>query len=160
MSAKLVQRGNAAKRVDYTLSRFSNAYAKVGILRGSEPDADGRLTLGELATIHEFGAPEANIPERSFMRLGLKSASGELKRVTARLVPEVARGKMTEAAALRKIADIAHKSIRGTFKERGPNWPALAPRTVQRKGHDAPLIDTNTLYEAIEMDVVTPGKKR
>lgn len=53
------------------LRELDGLRAKVGIqgVDASSPHPDGNgLTMVEVGTIHEFGAPEANIPQRSFLR--------------------------------------------------------------------------------------------
>lgn len=163
-SAVLVRKGNARLEVETVLSRFANGRVRTGILNGNEPhvDSDGtsRLTFGEVAAIHEFGAPAAHIPPRSFLWLGTQLAKPFMKTLMAKLARQVQKGEITEQAALRKIGETLQKYMRRTFKDWQDHWAPLAPSTVRGKGHAEPLIDTRQLYEAIDSMVDMPGAKR
>jgi hypothetical protein len=118
------------------------------------------MTMGELAVIHEFGAPAANIPARSFLWLGTQRAKKQIKAAMVKLGQDVVKGRSTEQAALRKLAELIQKSMRDTFKNWQGNWAPLSPRTIASKGHDQPLIDERNLYNAIDFEVIMPGGKR
>ena len=156
-SAAIVQRGNAKVMIEAALTRLGDGYVRVGILHGSDPhlDAagDSRLTIGDVAAIHEFGAPSAGIPPRSFVWLGTQIARPKLKRLMPALVKKVQRGDITMQAALRQLAEVLLDGMRQAFKDWQKHWPPLAQSTADRKGHEVPLIDTRQLYEALEYEI-------
>jgi hypothetical protein len=121
---------------------------RVGI-QGDEANAehDGELTNLQLGTIHEYGAPLANIPERSFVRATVDENAAAYVRLARRLGQQVLDGARTRRQALglfgeRVRADIVNRINRGIE-------PALRPATVARKKSSKPLVDTSQLKGAI-----------
>ena len=159
-ASKVIQKGDGRLEIEAVLTRFSDGYVRVGIINGAQPSADGRLTMGELGAIHEFGAPAANIPARSFIWLGSQLKRAELKQMMPRLLRDVTKNKITLQAALRKLAETMQLGMRETFDLWRAHWAPLAASTIQKKGHDHPLLDTLTLRNAIDYDVKMGGKVR
>lgn len=120
----------------------------VGVHSGDAgaPAGGGSMSVGDVATIHEFGL--GNNPERSFVRAFADEIKGEANDVEARLVGEaiVRRGGNVEDA-LEKFG----LWLVGKMQERirGGIAPELDPATVARKGSSTPLIDTGQLVSSI-----------
>lgn len=117
------------------------------------------LSLPKLAAIHEFGAPRANVPERSYMRRALREHRSLLRRHAVRVLQAVAAGRRTKpltdamAAALKKAVQ---DTIRSTVS------PPMSPRHRARRiamGDPNPqlLYDTHQLHDGV---IVTVGKGR
>lgn len=153
-SKVIVRRGNARLEIENAIKRFSNGRVRTGILRGN--DAHGKTTVGEIATIHEFGAPGAGIPQRSFLWLGTQIAKPAMQKLLKRIAIDMRKGHMTEQAGLRMIGELLQKGMQQTFKDWQSNWAPIAPSTIESKGHTEPLIDTRQLYEAINYEVDNP----
>jgi hypothetical protein len=104
-------------------------------------------TMATVAAVHEFGSPEHNIPERSFLRGGIRRAAPKLNAVNIDSLRKVLLGKMTIEQAIEKLGVVAAGEVKrefvvGTF---APNKPA----TIARKGSSRPLIDTGSLRQAV-----------
>lgn len=122
---------------------------RIGI-QGDEADAEhegGELTNLELGNIHEYGAPLAKIPERSFIRATIDEKAAAYIKLAGRLGKSVLQGTRTRAQALgllgeRVRADIVHRINSGIE-------PPLRPATIARKGSSKPLVDTGQLKGSI-----------
>jgi hypothetical protein len=111
------------------------------------------ITLLELAAIHEFGSPKANIPERSFIRSTFNNPAGqeELKRVYAKLAKAVMNGKMTAEKALELLGMQA--MVKNTILSGEGVPPPNAISTIIAKGSSRPLVDTGQLVGSITYEV-------
>lgn len=137
--------------------------AHVGILAskgGSEThhaaaEKGSQITLLELAAIHEFGSPAANIPERSFIRSTFNNPAGqaELKDVYAKLAKAVVNGKMTAAKAVELLGMKMQAMVKNTIMLGEGVPPPNAPATIEAKGSSRPLVDTGQLVGAITYEV-------
>ncbi len=134
------------------------SHVKVGVLASRGGDAehgDDGITLIELAAIHEFGSPAANIPERSFIRRTFNASSAELRVMQTKLAAAVLRG-MPVPKALSILGAWAANAIKRTIT--GDHIPPpLKPATIARKGSDRPLVDSGRLLGAISFEVVLRG---
>lgn len=103
--------------------------------------------MAMIAAVHEFGSPEHNIPERSFLRGGIRRAMPKLKQMNAQSLKAVVLGKMTIEQAVEKLGVVAAGEVKREFTvgELAPNKPA----TIKRKGSSRPLIDTGQLRQSI-----------
>jgi hypothetical protein len=138
-----------------------NTSVRVGVLAskgGSEPHSEGSpITMIEIAAIHEFGSPAANIPERSFIRLTLEAMNDELQEILRKVAKGVVLGKFDVETALNIVGSWATTQIRNAIAGSGayiPLWEELKPATIERKGSDRPLIDTGRLMQAIQWEIV------
>jgi phage gpG-like protein len=141
---------------------LSDYAAHVGILaskggndfhKASLDANNSKITLLELAAIHEFGSPAANIPERSFLRSAFNDPEGkkELKALYAKLAKAVVSGRMSaekaiELLGMKMAAMVKNRIVQGV-------WPPNRPTTVERKGSSTPLVDTGQLYGAITYEI-------
>lgn len=136
----------------------------VGFLRSSgvyQPKQGGAgkpMTMAQLGAIHEFGAPNAGIPERSFMRSAVEANKHKLEKLVERLAGQVIDGKLARRNAL----GILGEYVKNLFKAmiRKGLKPPLKPATVRRKGSSKPLIDTGQLINSIDWEVVENKKER
>lgn len=132
--------------------KAEDAHVKVGVLAsqgGSAPVGDGEITLVELAAIHEFGSPAANIPERSFIRGTLRE--GDVKSGLTRLIGAAARAIVAEKAEVKESLDKIGAWTVAQIKRRikAHIEPPLKQKTIDAKGSSTPLIDTGQLINAI-----------
>ena len=109
----------------------------------------------DLATIHEFGAPAANIPQRSFVRATGDANAAKYARLQTNIVRRL--GKRPRAVDVKRelfvLGEIVRADMIGLIRARIP--PTLKPATIARKfGEDVPLIDTGQLINSIR-SVVT-----
>lgn len=122
---------------------------KVG-LQGEEAEADhGGVTVVELGTIHEYGAPQAGIPSRSFIRATFDEHRKELEQEVTEAVRKGTSGKEGHLKGQLLIVGERMRS-RVIAKIRAGIPPELKPATVARKGGETtPLIDTGVLIGSL-----------
>lgn len=140
------------------LKGMRGAHVKVGVLasKGGNARVEGAdITKIELAAIHEFGSPAANIPERSFIRATLEIYRAELVAFQSKLAKAIVLQRITPAQALKMLGEWAVAKIRARITEGDGIPPPLKPRTIARKGSSRPLVDTTrNLLGAISYEVV------
>lgn len=107
------------------------------------------MTVGDIATIHEFGAPAAGIPARSFVRGWYDEQFTEIASVLKQEIGAAMKGTRPMGVAFERAALRLEGSIKGRIRRHIP--PPLAPATVKRKGSSTPLIDTGQLIQAIRV---------
>lgn len=118
---------------------------KVGIQgREAAQIRPGGISMVELGTIHEFGAPQANIPQRSFIRATADANRRKYERALEKIVETPDRAR----SGLFRLGEVVRADIIQRIKDRIP--PPLQPATVRRKrGESVPLIDTGQLINSI-----------
>lgn len=141
-------------RVDQLLDSIQDLTRKrvaIGLVGGRR---ETNLTNMQLALTMEYGSPARNIPARPFLRPGVQDAAkaiAPLARVGA-LAAVDGHGRVVDSA-LNAIGEEAVRSIKRKIAM-GPFVP-LKPRTVRRKGHSQPLIDTHQMINSIVHQVYT-----
>lgn len=138
------------------IANIAKAYVKVGVLEANgsaEVDGGDGLTMAELAAIHEYGAPRAGIPARSFIRNTFSDSEGaaKLKAFMVRTAKGLIQEKLEVAQALNQLGAFAQSLIKKRIKEHIP--PPLKPATVKRKGSSTPLVDTGQLINSITWEI-------
>lgn len=129
----------------YNLAKKLDGIAvKVGVF-------DGRNA--EIALIHEYGAPGANIPARPFLSQTFERRRDELAALQAKLTRALLEGKIDERRAMGLLGAWAAGAIKATITRDGEFAP-LKPATIKRKKSDKPLIETGQLVGAIGFVVV------
>lgn len=110
-------------------------YVEVGIRqdKGTILRPDGKKTVAEIAAIHEYGAPGANIPERSFIRSTVKENenkyNGQIEYLKDLIFTPDA--KMTTERALGLIGMEVSSDIKNAIRE-GLD-PPLKDTTIRQK---------------------------
>lgn len=166
--AKVTFSNRAWRELADNVNELGRSHVKVGILAGKGADTPGddtSLTLAQIAAIHEYGAPAANIPERSFLRSTFRRHSAALGSTTARLAKLVLARKLTNTAALNLLGMWASSKVKREITGAQHIPPPLAEKrsptgrllwsTAERKGSDRPLVDTGQLVNSITHVVST-----
>lgn len=117
----------------------------VGVPAG-KVEEDGTSTA-LVAAVNEFGSADGKIPERSFLRAGLRKNFYAITRLNVSSLREVAEGTMTAEVALARTGAVAAGGVQKYIPE-GVFIPN-APSTVKKKGSDKPLIDSGHLRQSI-----------
>lgn len=159
MTNHVTVRDNGAKSLLARVFAPSHPVVRVGVLddapaRRSDGDDPSPMTNLEVAVVQEFGAPEAHIPPRSFIRGGI-DASGEVLGKTMESQGRLAlAGKITEEVGLERIGMKAVACCQRHMAEGIP--PPLSPVTIERREHGGtkPLVDTGQLKSSITYKVV------
>lgn len=118
------------------------------------------LTLPRLAAIHEFGAPRANVPERSYMRRALQENRGRLRTLTRRVLVDVVAGRRTGKsvdALAAAVKSMVQEAIRTTTTP-----PMSEAHRLRRQAMGDPnpqlLYDTHQLHDGVEVRVQKGGR--
>ncbi len=134
---------------------------KVGVLGGT--DAKG-ISMPELAAIHEFGAPAAGIPQRSFIRFTAKNRADDIAKMCERLARGILGEKLEVDHALGLLGAFMVGAIRKSITQRLIKQD-LAPATIVRKTKGksgkrgtAALIDTGQLINSLSFAVEEVAK--
>lgn len=139
-----------AKRI-LAAAKRKGAHVKVGLPRGTGAYPDGTPVI-MIGVVHEFGAPAAGIPMRSFLRSAISEGDAEIKRLIRKVARAAMKGKIEERQALELLGLKAASMVQAKIVS-GP-FEANAPATVKRKGSSSPLIDTGLLRQSITYQVV------
>lgn len=113
---------------------------------GAQGHSEG-MSVADIATIHEFGAPAAGVPMRSFIREWYDSNPEQIRAILKEELTAAAAGKRTVDQALERAALRFEASVKARIRAHIP--PPLKPATIARKGSSTPLIDRGILLNAI-----------
>lgn len=141
-------------RIVDELSRTSIWVGVLGEDKGGDmhQNADN-MTVLDIAIIHEYGAPRANIPARSFIRKGFDKHRKAIENRVARGLERVLSGKMALQAFYDDVGRYAVIKFQ-QFLRSGEGMAPLKPETIARKGHARPLLETRQLVNSITYRVV------
>ena len=128
---------------------------------GTKEHPNSKLNNATIGAIHEFGAPEKNIPERSFLRAGLDQNKKTLTKATEKMLHNVLEGRINSEQGMNVVGGLAAAGIKKYMAE-GIAPPLKRPRKTGIDGLDKPLIDTGELRASItwvlaDMDEVEEG---
>jgi hypothetical protein len=145
------------------------AYVKAGVLGSANVVHDETgLTNVRLALIHEFGAPNANIPSRPWVGAAFRLHRDEYKAALGKVVAQVFAGKLDYEVGLGRIgAKMAADMKR--FVRDGLVVPPLVSEgeTYRRKaqktrpgspGTPVALLDSSRMIGAVTWQVCSGGK--
>jgi hypothetical protein len=125
------------------------SYVRVGL--PDVPHGDADLTIAQIGTIHEYGAPKANIPERPFLRPALRNGQPQLARASGKLLFEVQNGSLTKFAALSRLGLLGVRLVQENIVH--GEFTPLKPATIARKGSSKPLIDTGQMMQSVTYSI-------
>lgn len=110
-------------------------FVKAGVTqaRGSKLRSDGKKTNAEIAQIHEYGAPAAGIPERSFLRSTRNKNQAKYNKLIDTLRDQIfdQSSGITTEKALGIIGQAYIADVKNAIRE-GIS-PALAESTIRSK---------------------------
>jgi hypothetical protein len=134
--------------------RKNEPHVQVGVISGKGGEADhgdDDLTVLFLATVHEFGAPGANIPSRSFIRSTVDENQDELKELIGKLVNRMIEHGDTQEHVLEILGQWLTAKIKAKITSNIP--PPLKESTIEAKGSSIALVDTGQLLNSITYEV-------
>jgi phage gpG-like protein len=143
------------KRLKQTIKRAEHLN-RMQLVVGIPSDENSRkestgITNAELGVIHEFGAPEKGIPERSFMRSTVSEETGNLGRLGNACIAECLKGQKSAHDALAEVGAYLQGKI--VEKITDGDFVANKDETAKRKKSSKPLIDTGQLRASITYEV-------
>ncbi len=138
-------------------------FVKVGIIGEARYKPSNKVgsppsdppTIVDIATINEFGAPSANIPERPVFRSTHDEKKGSWGRLTEKLLDGIMTGKGTVRNALSILGIKIQSDIRQKYVDIAT--PPNKPKTIERKGSSNPLIDTGRTRQSVQFEVNMGG---
>lgn len=130
----------------------ANRSVLVGVPAGSKDEPDG-TPVALVAAANEFGSPDHNIPERSFLRGGIRRGMSKINAANADSLRKVVSGEMTCAQALGRTGLVAAGEVKreftaGTFVPLKPATIAARKRKFG-KASSRPLIASGNLRQSI-----------
>lgn len=140
-------------------------HVRVGLLGSGASEPNGDLTNAEVGAIHEYGAPDVGIPERSWLRSTFRSRRAELVQMQAAACRGVLSGKVPPRRALGLIGAWAAGACRDQIIKYGSFlFQPLAASTIASKAArglpnpTAPLVATGQMARAITYVVEGRGQ--
>ncbi len=121
----------------------------------NNPKAEGAQDMYELVHIaltQEFGTKDGRIPARPFFTTSFIEHQDELKKLREAFWLRILQGRMSGKEGVTALG----LSLRDKIKDSITIWndPGNAESTIARKGADNPLIDTGTLLNSTQVEVV------
>lgn len=107
----------------------------------------GVIPLAVIAATHEFGSPEHGIPERSFLRAGIRRGIPKFNALNYANLRKVLLGQKTIEETVEMLGVVAAGEVRREFTS--GEFAPLKLATIKRKGSSRPLIDTGQLRQSI-----------
>lgn len=147
------------KKIIANLSKLSaKPYVKVGILEKAGKHEGADLTVAEIMSIHEFGAPSVGIPERAPLRKTVDQKRNEINTTIDKLYGKILDGDMDVDKALPLLGMDVKRKIQQTIREGlTPPWAesTLRARASKSGGIVAivPLIDSGQTIRSIDYEV-------
>ena len=117
---------------------------KVGLPKGSNDYPDGTSVI-MVGTVHEFGSPAKNIPQRSYLRSTVENNKRLYKSMFKKLADRIIKDKITKKEALGLIGLQVQTDVRQKITD------IKDPALKSRDGN--PLIDTGHLRQSITYKV-------
>ena len=147
--AEIIYQLEGLEKLDKELKYLQSHAVKVGVLGNGS--ANG-ISVQDYAIFNEYGT--SRIPARPFFRLsvGTANAQNEIKEYMKQQVEQIIQGGMSAQQAYENLGTFVVQKIKKTIAS--GNFAALNPQTVKKKGHSKPLMDTHSLYESINFEIV------
>jgi len=117
---------------------------KVGLPKGSNAYPDGTSVI-MVGTVHEFGSPSRNIPERSFLRSTMRTNRRAYKKFFSKLAKGIVSGKTTAEQSMQMLGLKVSSDVKDRITD------LKEPALKSREGN--PLIDTGHLRQSITFKV-------
>lgn len=160
MSLKTTADDRVWRKLREKVRGIGEAKVKVGVLGGTSSSC---VSLPELAAIHEFGAPKAGIPSRSFIRFTIKNRSADLTAFCERLARGLLADKLDVGTALGMLgawtAAAMKKSITARLIKQDLAQATLLRRTKgSGKRGSAALLDSGQLKNSISWAIAKVSK--
>lgn len=168
---KVIDRDLGWKRIkaDLNKAQAGQSFVVVGLLgkahnrRDSDP-----VTNVEIGVIHEYGAPNAGIPERSWMRRTFDLKRDEYVKLIGKLYDGVLRGKLDLEHALELLGAKYSAEVKNTVTRGAPIPPPNAPATAKRKAEKSSgargpmrtLIDSARMIGSVSWQVTVGGQEK
>ncbi len=138
------------KRLGRVIRLSGRPSVTAGIHGADKGRSEGAINNVGLAAIHEFGAPQANVPERSFIRSTVDDKLPVWRRLLTKLGGSIYALELPVEQALNVVGLRMASDIQRTINKGRPEWDDLKPRTIARKASAKALIDTRELLRSVK----------
>lgn len=130
----------------------SHGARKRGMREEMQESIDSGKTYSAAHSLYlqTHGSPLWQIPPRPVLEPAIADKKEIIARQLKAASQEALQGNLLAAEQnLHKAGMIGENAAKGWFEDPKNNWPPNSPKTIQRKGSDAPLIDTGEMRKAI-----------
>lgn len=171
MAANVRDRDLGWKRIKNELEKLSKKpEIKIGLLSDTSREKketivndkkiiSEEITVLEVAIHNEYGAPKANIPERSFIRSTYDQKNKDWFKLIEKMIDRVYTGKSTVEDGMNIVGLRAEADIKLKLKNGDSAWQPNAPSTIKQKGSTKPLINTTQMLNSIAFEIKMKGSK-
>lgn len=135
------------------LAKLAKAEVFVGVPEDHSLRNSGEMTNAALVYLHTHGSKLQHIPARPIIEPAIEASDN--KALLTRELGSAARSLMDQkpndvTQHLDKAGMLGREAAQRWFTDARNNWPPNTPFTIERKGSDAPLIDTGQLRRAMD----------
>jgi len=149
-----VQREQVIKAFDNLREpKFQNATMQVGVVDDTIKYPDGTRLI-DVALYNEFGTDR--IPARPALRRAISRTTPKLIKLGEMQAKEMLFGRLRFDVAARRMAKIMVADMQKAIESF--RTPPNAPRTIQKKGFNNPLIDTRLYKKSISFKLLRTRK--
>lgn len=148
--AEIIFKLKGLEKMEKELEYLKSHAVKVGVLGNG---GSGSVSVQEYAIFNEYGTSRG-IPPRPFFRLSVGTANAQknIKTKARQLILQVVNGEISGEEFYNQMGTYLVKKIKRTIMS--GNFATLNPQTIKKKGHSKPLIDTHSLYNSINYEIV------
>lgn len=135
----------AIKKIEQIAAEMKkDGRVKIGLPKGSNNYPDGTSVI-MVGSVHEFGSPSRNVPERSFLRSTMNENSRKYKAEMIDMGLSIATGKAKSEESLRLLGLMVESDVKDKITT------IDSPPLKSREGN--PLVDTGHLRQTITFEV-------
>ena len=145
-----VKMDNAEVRVGLPAGKPHKVKKSKGKGSKSAPKAE-TAGVAYIGAVHEFGCPEKGIPERPWLRPGIRSGKDDYTQLNRINIIRILKGEITPQIALRQLGAMAVGKVQRYI--RAGHFLPLKQKTIDRKGSSAPLIDSGQMIQSMTFEV-------
>ena len=148
--AEIIFKLKGLEKMEKELEYLKSHAVKVGVLGNG---GSGSVSVQEYAIFNEYGTSRG-IPPRPFFRLSVGTANAQknIKTKVRQLILQVVNGEISGEEFYNQMGTYLVKKIKRTIMS--GNFATLNPQTIKKKGHSKPLMDTHSLYNSINYEIV------
>lgn len=140
------ERDTGAAKLKQNIAKLkAKPRVKVGVVGKKASEQRRGVPIAVIAAVHEFGSPQNNIPERSFLRPTLDANQREIFSAMGKGFGAILDGKATPEAVLSRIGEAQANEVKARVQA------GISPPL--QKGSRTPLIDTGALLDSIGYEV-------
>lgn len=133
-------------------------HIEIGIIEPTSRE-NGKADNASIGAAHEYGAPEHNLPSRSWLRMPLTDHLQDEMETDGLLSEETTKKVISDGSVLpwlEKVKKSALAVVKKAFTSNGfGKWKELTPRYAKRKKVNQILVETGQLRDSVDAKVVS-----